>query len=64
MFLNYFDMLMLKIIFFKKIIMIYFLTKNILKNNYYHTLKHLKFRVLCGSSSKSHFAATSPNSIF
>jgi len=33
-------MLILKIIFFKKIILIYFKIKDILKNNYYHNTKH------------------------
>ena len=40
MFLNYFKMLILKIIFFKKnIILIYFKIKNILKNNHHHFFK-------------------------
>jgi hypothetical protein len=37
-FLDHFDVLILKIIFLnKKIILIYFKIKNILKNNYYYT---------------------------
>jgi hypothetical protein len=40
MFFNYFDVLMLKIIFLKKIIfLIYFKIKNNLKNNFNHTFK-------------------------
>jgi len=45
MFLDYFDVRMVKIIyFFLKyiyIILMCFKIKNILKNNHYHTLKHL-----------------------
>jgi len=42
MFINYFDVLMSKIIFFKKkIILMCFKMKNTLKSNCYHTLKYL-----------------------
>jgi hypothetical protein len=41
MFLDYFDVLVSKIIFFLNIILIYFWVKNILKNNYYHTFKYI-----------------------
>jgi hypothetical protein len=43
MFLNRFDVLMLKIIFFflkNNIILIYFRVKNILNRNHYHISKH------------------------
>jgi hypothetical protein len=47
MFLDHFDVLMLKINlnFFKNIILMYFQTKNTMKNNRYHNAKHyLKFK--------------------
>ena len=40
MFLDQFDALISKIIFLKKIILMYFQVKNILKNNSNHTYKH------------------------
>ena len=47
MFLNYFHVLMLKIIFFKKIyiILIYFQVKIMLKSNYNHTSKQIIIQV-------------------
>jgi hypothetical protein len=41
MFLFYFDELMLKIIFLKKIISIYFQVKITLKNNYYYYTNYI-----------------------
>jgi hypothetical protein len=39
-FLIYFNVLILKLIFLKKFILIYFIDKNTLKNNIYYALKH------------------------
>jgi hypothetical protein len=61
MFLDYFDVLISKIIFKNKknIILIYFKIKNIFKNNYYHTLEHSRryiFASLATSiQSKTHY---------
>jgi len=40
-FSDHFDTLISKIIFLKKIILMYFREKNTLKNNYNHTLRYL-----------------------
>jgi putative ribosome biogenesis GTPase RsgA len=50
-FLNYFDVLMSKIHFKKNIILIYFQTKNTLKNNRYYKIKQTLILILANDKA-------------